>query len=311
MSGESKYVFGYVDPDTDGVMSAIGYARLRRKRDDTRFVPVVFGDTDGETDYIFERTDLDRPRRVTELPDGAAIALVDTHHPEQLPDAVDPADVVEIVDHHPGGPQDAFPNATVQNDPVGAAATLVAERFHDAGIRPDPQVATGLAVAVVSNTLNFAAPSACDRDIAMYEWLNRYGGVDDGFVDEMFERRHDLAGTPTVDALKSDFKRVHLGDIQIGVSQLEIVDLTGFLERSDVRESLTTLREELALDHMVFNGVDVHDHESALVVVDDELERLYAEAVGVTFENGIARVDDVVLRKSHVVPPLESKYGTE
>lgn len=310
MSGKPGYVFGYVDPDTDGVMSAIGYARFRRKRDDTRFVPVVFGDTDGETDYVFERTDLDRPRRITELPDGAAVALVDTHHPEQLPDAVDPADVVEIVDHHPGGPQDAFPNATVQNEPVGAAATLVAERFHDAGIRPDPEVATGLAVAVVSNTLNFAAPSACDRDRVMYEWLNRYGGVDDGFVDEMFERRHDLAGTPTVDALESDFKRIHLGDIQIGVSQLEIVDLTGFLERSDIRESLTTLREELALDHVVFNGVDVRDHESALVV-DDELERLYAEAVGVTFENGIARVDDVVLRKSHVVPPLESKYGTE
>jgi nanoRNase/pAp phosphatase (c-di-AMP/oligoRNAs hydrolase) len=50
---------------------------------------------------------------------------------------VDCSKVAEIIDHHPGGNPEAFEKASIINEQVGAAATIVVERFQkmDFGIQ--------------------------------------------------------------------------------------------------------------------------------------------------------------------------------
>ena len=132
------YVFSYVNPDTDGVASAMGYAFLRRAFDDADFQPLIWGDINVETGLVLDHFRMSVPARGRDLPPGAELVLVDTHHPAQLASQVNPLRVVEIIDHHPGGSPEAFPNAIIQNEVVGAAATLLTERIVRHDLDPEP-----------------------------------------------------------------------------------------------------------------------------------------------------------------------------
>ena len=57
------------------------------------------------------------------------IILVDASEVKAIP-AVPPSQVIEIIDHRKIHEADKFSNAKVQIELVGAAATLVAERFY-------------------------------------------------------------------------------------------------------------------------------------------------------------------------------------
>lgn len=310
-SDSQNYVFGYVDPDTDGVMSSIGYAHLRKMRDGEDFTPVVFGKIDSETRYVLDELDLERPQQVETLPDEINITIVDTHYPNQLPEQINLNDIVQIIDHHPGGSMDPFPNAEIQNEEVGAAATLVAEKIRNAEIEPDDSIAGGLAAAIISNTLNFTAPSTVSRDREAYNWLAQYSEIDEMFIQEMFKMRSDITDLSTPEVLKADYKEFQFPDKDIGIAQLETVDLNGFIRRDDFKESLEFVEKELDVDHIIFNGVDIMDRKSVVAVTEPKMKELYTEHLECEFDAGLAHLDEIILRKTHIVPPLEANYEKE
>ena len=55
------YVIGHVNPDTDLIASAIGYAWLLRERDGINAVAARAGTTNPQTTWVLKRLGLDAP----------------------------------------------------------------------------------------------------------------------------------------------------------------------------------------------------------------------------------------------------------
>src|SRR3972149_5302242 len=124
---KDSFVLAYVNPDTDGVCSSIGYSYLKRLTAGEHFLPVIFGSLNSETHFVLNYFEVEPPLSNPEISMDSKIAIVDTHHVGQLPSSLPLQNVIEILDHHPAGNPAAFPNAMIQNENLGAVATIIAE----------------------------------------------------------------------------------------------------------------------------------------------------------------------------------------
>jgi len=61
------YVIGHVNPDTDSIASAIGYAWLLQERDGMNAVPARAGSINPQTTWVLERLELDPPCLLTDV----------------------------------------------------------------------------------------------------------------------------------------------------------------------------------------------------------------------------------------------------
>ncbi|MEA3351662.1 MAG: DHH family phosphoesterase, partial [Chloroflexota bacterium] len=60
------YVIGHVNPDTDSIASAIGYAWLLRERDNIDAVSARVGPVNPQTAWVLKRLELDSPMLLTD-----------------------------------------------------------------------------------------------------------------------------------------------------------------------------------------------------------------------------------------------------
>ncbi len=60
------YVVGHVNPDTDSIASAIGYAWLLRERDEIEAIPARVGATNLQTNWVLDRLSLEAPELLTD-----------------------------------------------------------------------------------------------------------------------------------------------------------------------------------------------------------------------------------------------------
>jgi len=303
-SRKTGYVFSYVNPDTDGVCSSIAYAFLARATGRDEYVPVVFGNLNKETKFVLRHFGVPAPTVITVVPLDSAIAIVDTHHKNQLPADTHFANVVEVIDHHPAGNIELFPNARIQNERVGAVATLIAERIKNVSAGPSVEIYGILAAAIISNTLNFGAPSTTDRDHGAFNWLHNYVNIGPEFIRGMFEARSNIGEMTTEEVLLSDYKEFVLGNVRVGISQLETLSLSNFLARGDLFTSIDGVRRSKALDHFIFNGVDIENHTSMIVVVEAKTQRVLEVALGAKFDDKCTSFERILLRKTDIVPQL-------
>ena len=79
------YVIGHVNPDTDSIASAIGYAWLLQERDGINAVPARAGTTNPQTTWVLDRLDMNAPCLLTDVsPRFEAVARrMDTTLPDE------------------------------------------------------------------------------------------------------------------------------------------------------------------------------------------------------------------------------------
>lgn len=292
-----RLVTSYPGPDLDGTASAIGHAEYLVKQGDEA-VAGLFGTPHREARYVLAELGVEPPRIETVGPDVAGVVLVDASDRYGCPDAVDLDDVVMVIDHREISGTGTFPNARVQNEPIGACATLIAEKFHAADTPVSDTIAALLYAAIVSNTLNFQAGVTTDRDRTVADRLRSTADIPEGLVQGMFDAKSRF-DRPLKAVIEDDFKEVTLVDQRIGCGQLEIRDAARFV--ADNVEELETvlhdIREERDVDHVFLTCADLEDGYNMLMAVDDATRRLLADALGVRFDGSTARRETVLLRK--------------
>ena len=300
------YVFSYVNPDTDGVACSLAYAALRTQEDNSVFVPLIWGNINAETKLVLDNFNIASPRACDELDPTASVVLVDTHHPRQLSPKVNLLKVVEIIDHHPAGEPEAFPNARIQNEAVGAAATLLAERFMQLATLPQPETAGVLAAAIVSNTYDMASPSTTARDHAALAWLKQYTNFDPKLPERMLASLSSTQGMTTRELLGQNYKAFRVGPRMLGIVQIETALPFDVLNRPDLLAELSALRGEEA--HVILlSVVDLATGTTKLVVPDQDTRELAEAALGFRFEGNQTAVPRLLMRKTDLVPGFE-KY---
>ena len=313
IKGIERITFGkgcitsYINPDLDGISSSISYSFYKTLKG-KNFIPVYFGDLDNETIFTLNYFNVEFPKKLNSVNDFDSIIIVDTHNTAQLSKNILLDNVVEILDHHTDGNPTSFPNAIIQNEEIGSVCTIICERFKAEKLFIPENIAGLLSFGIISNTLNFTAPSTTQRDKDAYEWLKIFICISDDLISKLFESRSSIDNYESTQIIKNNLKEFHWGNKKVGISQIEIININKLVSRADFIDSLLQIKKNLNLDYLIFSGVDIVAHKTILVVPDKETLSIINEGMGYNFNTFKIEVDKIILRKTDLIPKLKRYF---
>jgi manganese-dependent inorganic pyrophosphatase len=254
-------------------------------------------DADDRPVGLVTRSDLVAPPR-------RRVVLVD--HAEQAQSAlgIDDAEILEILDHHHIGSIETRIPVTATFDPVGSTATLVVERFRQAGMEPSRPTALMLLGAVLSDTVILNSATTTRRDHAVVEYLERVLAVDaDALGREMFEETSDVSDLSAEQIVTRDAKRYQVrGGQEICIAQVEVVG-DALMERADeLLDAMRHEREDRELALYALMVTDVMDKGTDMLVAGDVAA--VARSFGVDPSDSVIELPGVMSRKKEVAPKL-------
>jgi manganese-dependent inorganic pyrophosphatase len=264
---------------------------------DVHYRAAVAVDSSGRPVGLVTRSDLvaPQPRRVL---------LVDHAESAQSVPGIEEAEIVEILDHHHIGSIETHVPVAATFDPVGSTATLVVERFRQAGLEPARPTALMLLGAVLSDTVILNSPTTTPRDHAIVEHLERILSLGaEEFGREMFIETSDVSDLPADEILARDSKDYEVGaGLTISIAQLETVGDAVLDRRDELLEALAAHRERerhvlsaLMLTDILAKGTDL--------LVSGETSAV-ERAFGRRADGGVFNLPGVMSRKKQVAPKL-------
>jgi manganese-dependent inorganic pyrophosphatase len=264
---------------------------------ESHYGAAVAVDADDRPVGLVTRSDLVSPPR-------RRVVLVD--HAEQAQSAmgIDEAEILEILDHHHIGSIETRIPVTATFDPVGSTATLVVERFRQAGMEPSRPTAMMLLGAVLSDTVILNSATTTRRDHAVVEYLERVLAVEARPLGrEMFEATSDVSDLSAEEIVTRDAKRYQVrGGQEICIAQVEVVG-DALMERTEeLLEALRREREDRELALYALMITDVMDKGTEMLVAGDV--GAVARSFGVEPTDSVIDLPGVMSRKKEVAPKL-------
>ncbi len=295
----------YVNPDLDGVAGAIGYAEFLQKHGIACTAGII-GEPHDEAKYVLDRFGFPAPNLIQDAEPYNEVILVDASDLNGLAGKIRPERVVEIIDHRKTHEAAAFPNAKTQIELVGAAATLIAEKFMAERLEISPVAATLLYGAILSNTLNFRATVTTERDRKAAAWLNERLRLPESFWKELFLAKSDLSGGKLAERIEGDFAYFTLGERRVGIAQLEIIGAKKLVteREAEILHALSALKKAHALDHVFQNTIELNEVKNFFVTAEPETKELLEKVLAVQFSGNVAERPDILMRKQ-IVPLLK------
>lgn len=234
--------------------------------------------------------------------------LIDVSDPKQFDTFVEPSRVVEIIDHHPEAKeywQNNHQGTTVQIERIGAACTLVYERWVQAAMldRMSETTAKLLTAGILDNTLNFLADISTERDKQAYQDLARRGKLTDDWPAQYFGECQQTIMQDVATALQNDTKSMlfSVAEQPIAIGQLVIWDASQALQQIELMR--TTMRQQSA--EWFINIVSINEGKSYLVASDASMAAFLQALLDVAFDGLIGTAPRLWLRKEIMQADLE------
>jgi inorganic pyrophosphatase/exopolyphosphatase len=218
-------------PDLDCIAGAYAYSEYLRHHNQPA-LPWICGQPDGEAQFYLEHY----PHLVFATREQAAEStssvLIDFSVKFILPPEIDPDDVIQVIDHRLfTQPELDFPNAIIQIDQVGAAATQVTEYFMRENIAPSAESAAMLYGAIYTHTLFLQSDTTTERDRAAVAWLAQYvPNAEELIAGQLAMRAHEIT-SQMPDILVTEMKTEQSRFGSYGFTLIEIVDIDSFWEQ--------------------------------------------------------------------------------
>jgi manganese-dependent inorganic pyrophosphatase len=258
-------------------------------------LPWFCGIPDAEALYHIARFDSIRYATISEVSEADRFVLVDASALPGLPGVVKPSHIVEVIDHRlHSRPQDEFPNARVQVELVGAAATLIAEKFVTASASPEADICAMLYGAIQSNTQKLRGSVTTARDIAACSWLESTARLPSDLIEQQLQARRNEIISKFQGSLVKESKTFAVEGIDCAFSQLEFSGAGEYLRSH--RADIVRYLGEFATP-AILNLVDVDVPCSHIIVSSADLRRLLEKRLELDFTTGVARVFPAILRK--------------
>lgn len=291
-------ITSYQDPDLDGIACAIGYTELLCALGTTAETRIT-GTPHPEAHYLLQRYHLPTPPLYTDANRTDLVVLVDVSMRKDIDPKILPEQVVEIIDHRSLHDAKLFPNAKVDIELVGAAATLVTERFRKNNAIPSPTVATLLYAAIVSHTLNLRNRITTNRDQVCAAWLCAIAKPPATLIHDLFVAKSNAAESNLADVIEHDYATRIYNGISIGIAQLEIIKAVNLTtdRKVDILAALEKTKTKQGNDHTFLTALDVEELNNYFVTSDKFLQDLLSKIFNITFDNDIATVPGPYMRK--------------
>lgn len=286
--------------DIDAYAGCIGYAELLNLRGT---------DAVAASSAPLNESITPRLRKLHTIARGAAgdsFVVVDISAHEYFDRMITNLDqVTEIIDHHPG--YEDFWNERLGSkahiEPVGAACTLVTERWKQAGKLSfmKPETAELLAAGILDNTLHFTAKITNTRDHAAFAELVKVGNLPTNFAQAYFQDVQGVVEADLAKAIKGDTKEQHKFPMLPPVmGQLVVWDVLKI--RTNIGE-VAAIMDEYGKD-WVMNLISISEEKSYFICGSSRAEKMMSDVLGVSFANGVSEPHPVMLRKEIVTAAL-------
>lgn len=297
-------VTSYVNPDLDGIAGVIAYAEFLQKRGKNTIVGII-GEPHDEAKYILDRFGFEYPPMIENADNFDEVILVDASDLNGLEGKISAEKVIEIIDHRKVHEADKFPKAKVQIELVGAAATLVAEKFIQNNVDISKESATLVYGAIISNTLNFKGSVTTDRDKVAAEWLSKVAKLPDDFWKDLFIAKSDLSGKKLAERIEGDFAWFVMGDKKVGIAQVEMIGAKKLVDErgGEIVQVLEKIKMEMNLDFIFQNTIELEDTKNFFVTSDTQTKELLEKVLNVRFSGISAERSQLIMRKQ-IVPLL-------
>ena len=237
------------------------------------------------------------------------VILVDHNERSQSVDGLEEAEILEIIDHHRIGDIETGGAIYFRNQPLGCTATIIYNMFRENMIEIPREIAGLLCSAILSDTLIFKSPTCTPMDKAVAEELAKIAQIDMiQFAKDMFRAGTDLANKQEKEIFYQDFKRFKVGNLSLGVGQINSMDKNELNEIKDrILKYMHKVYKEKQLDLVLFMLTDIAHESTELLFVGNHTEIIARAFDGAMNENSI-ELHGVVSRKKQVIPPLVNSY---
>lgn len=233
------------------------------------------------------------------------VIQVDHNERAQSIPGIEEADILEIIDHHRVADIQTTSPVYFRCEPLGSTATIVTKAYKEQGVELSPDMAGALLSAILSDTLIFKSPTCTPTDIEIANELAKIAGVDIQQLGmDMFKAGTSLKGKTMDQIFFQDYKRFTMGKSQVGVSQVNTMDIEGFAEYRD--EMLTFMENQLSAQHLdiaLLLLTDVINAGSQMYVTGSKAEAA-GRAFHVEIKDHEAYLPGIISRKKQVVPQL-------
>ena len=250
-------------------------------------------------------------RREALAPPRRALVLVDHFERSQSIRGVEACEILEIIDHHRIGALETIEPARVDCRPLGSTSTIIALRFAEAGLTPEPAEALLLLGAIIADTLALTSPTTTDADRRVSAELAARAGV--GFAEfgrEVLAQNDGLAAEPAPALVHRDLKEFERGAVRFLIGQIETVDLRLLTDRrrDELLAALEGARAQAGAAFALTMVTDVLTGVSRLLGTDPDKGRLRHLLEGEDGREGRTR-DGLVSRKKQLLPLVLRRLG--
>ena len=233
------------------------------------------------------------------------VILVDHNERGQSIPGIEEADILEIVDHHRVADIQTVGPLMFRGEPLGSTATIVTKMFDELDVEMPSHIAGLLLGAVVSDTLLFKSPTCTPVDTKIAKKLAKIAGVDiQEFAMEMFKAGTSLVGKTVDEIFNQDFKKFSFDNLQVGVAQVNSMDIEGFLPyKKDMLDYMNKFAEDNNLEFTLLLLTDIINANSEIFVGGPRPE-LVEKAFNVQLTECQGTLAGVISRKKQVVPAI-------
>lgn len=286
----------YINPDLDGVASCLAYAGLLKSKNIDCEV-LFWGKPQPEVEFILPKLHIWLPVFTDKHSiNWESVVIIDTSSIKRLADVIKPSTVHKIIDHHPAEDGKEFVNAKIQNEEVGATATLVVDKLKKNNIKISNDLAALLYTAIYQNTLNMLI-GVTDRDKEAASFLFDNFKIDKNLIEEMFKNvvSYTLANLQSV--LESDFKEFEVKGRKCVGGQVLFYDAKPHLAKLvNVVKEINVFKN----DPSFVKADDLKFNKTFLYCSDDWLQDIIKTKLKVTFNNCWTELSPIILRKKIV-----------
>ena len=231
----------------------------------------------------------------------AEFVVMDVSEPKYIAHAATAGSIVEVYDHHPGF--EAYWQERIGKhshiEPIGACATLIWEEYEKRGKAGEISTLSArlLAVAILSNTLNFGAIITHERDRRAFDALWQRSELPDTWIPEYFAEQEAAVTGNVVQTIIDDTKVFNIENVPFPftIGQLELWDGSGFLRREHmaVKAALGTFGHP----HWIMSIPSLSERRNHFYTKNAEVKEVFERGLGIRFEGDYAISDRLWLRK--------------
>lgn len=315
MLTQNILVFGHKTPDTDAITSAIVMTDWLTQQNLTA-TAYRLGELNQETQFLLNFANVQAPKLLTadELAniENPLLALTDHNESQQSIENLTHFPIGYVIDHHKLGDLTTSEPAYIRIEPIGSTCTILYKLYQEYQLTLNPTLATLMAGAVISDTLNLTSPTTTDTDRKILPELLTLAKIADGndFANQLFLAKSDISQLTAEQLVTADYKQFSFGGKKWGVAVIETVAPSQVLARlSDIQTASHSVQQRDGLDYLLVIIVDILKQQSWAVASNDEQNQIVSQVFNTTMKENLLDLGNLVSRKKQFVPALERFYG--